>query len=105
MVVVALGLLIAAYLVALRLTLESTQIGPDTSTNYRDTVALIVHGAAIGVSLIAGFALGKWLNGLGFAYATLFVAVIFVAMVGTMAGSQALACQQGRNDLVRHWQC
>ena len=103
--VVLFALILAGYLAALRLTVESSRIDPDTTTNYRDAVALIVHGSALAVALVFGFVLGKWLNGLGFGYALLFASVMCVAMVATMAGSQALACEQGRNDLVRHWHC
>jgi hypothetical protein len=53
---------------------------------------------------VLGFVAGKWFNGLGIAFATLFVLVLGICMVTVQMASYELACH-GHNDLVRHWQC
>jgi hypothetical protein len=98
-------LFVGAYIAAMRLTLDYSK--PDTghSPDYRDTVYFWVHIGFFVAAAVGGFALGKWLNGLGVAYALLFVVVIAFAMAGLAIGSFSLACDGGHNDLIRHWTC
>ena len=69
-----------------------------------DNVYAALHIGLLAVAAVIGFVLGKWLNGLGLAYATLFVLVLSVIMVGAQLTTYELACR-GHNDLIRHWQC
>ena len=98
---VALLLLLTAYAGAMQLTLDYAR---DHSASTRDTLYAAIHLGVLAFAAVAGFALGKWLNGLGLAYATLFVVVLATAMVFGLFGSQALACR-GHNDVLRHWSC
>jgi hypothetical protein len=98
-------LFVAAYLVAMRLTVDVSEPGKGYSPDYRDTVYFWLHAGTLATAAIAGFALGKWLNGLGVAYALLFVLVVAFAMAGFALGSFSLACHAGHNDLIRHWTC
>lgn len=103
---VLLALIIAGvYLVLLRTTMDISQPTSNRSANARDTVYFALHLTVLVGAVVAGFGLGKWLNGLGLAYAVLMLAVMSALMVGAQAGSQTLACRGGHNDLVRHWTC
>lgn len=106
-VCVAVGLLVLAalYLAAMRLTINVSDIHSKADADYRDAVYLALHGGLLFVSLISGFVLGRWLNGLGFAHALLFAVVISLVMIGTQLGSYQLACHAGHNGLVRQWTC
>lgn len=97
--------LFAAYAAALHLTLLTPEDGRRLDTEERDAIYFAIHGAVLLGGAVIGFALGKWLNGLGFAYATLCVVALFALMATAQLGSQALACSGGENDLIRHWTC
>jgi uncharacterized protein related to proFAR isomerase len=97
--------LIATYLVLLRVNIDLTRVQAKAGRDHRDLVYLVIHGSILAGGGVLGFALGKWLNGLGVAYAVLVLTVLCIAMVGTQVGSQALACRADRNDIVRHWTC
>jgi hypothetical protein len=96
--------LAAGYLAALHITLV-TPADADVDIEERDSIYFAIHGAGLLVAPVVGFALGKWLNGLGFAYAALFFVTLFALMAAAQVGSQALACSAGENDLIRHWTC
>jgi hypothetical protein len=104
---VAAGVIVAVVaLYLLTLWLLSGHSKPDQghSANARDTVYFSVHGGFLVFAAVSGFFAGKWLNGLGFAYATLTAVTVLVLMVGAQIGSHSLACN-GHNDLIRHWAC
>lgn len=100
------GLLVlfAAYFAIMRAVVGVSDIESKADANYRDTVYLIVHLGLLSVAAVLGFVAGKWLSGLGVAYAMLFVIVLALGMVFAQAGSYELACR-GRNDVIRHWSC
>ncbi|MGE5595577.1 MAG: hypothetical protein ACM3S1_06020 [Hyphomicrobiales bacterium] len=100
----ALLLLTAVYLLLMRLTIDVSHLDADTTADDRDLFYLGLHSGVLLFAAVAGFALGKWLNGLGLAYSVLFAIVLAVCMVGLQVGSQELACH-GHNDLIRHWEC
>jgi len=97
-------LLTGVYLAAMHWTVDVSHIKPGENTDHRDAVYLAIHSGMAVAGLVMGFAMGKWLNGLGFAYATLFFALVLVMMVAAQFASFSLACH-GQNDLLRHWQC
>lgn len=101
----ALLVLVVAYLVLLRVAFAVWDIDETANGNRRDNFFLLIHGGLLAAAAVAGFGAGKWLNGLGVAFAVLFLSVMAAVQLGTIAGSQALACQADRNDLVRHWTC
>lgn len=98
------ALIAAAYIAAMRAVLEVSVLSSDTELERRDEVYLILHGGTILAAAIIGFLVGKWFNGLGIAYAILFVLITTVAMMAVLLGSYELACQ-GHNGLIRHWEC
>jgi hypothetical protein len=105
--VASLGLLIVlvlAYLATMHALLDFSRADRGHTSNERDIVYAYVHLGFLALALVAGFLLGKWLSGLGFAFATLFFVVLSVTMVAAQMTSYELACH-GHNDLVRHWQC
>jgi hypothetical protein len=97
--------LTAGYLLLLRLAFTTWGIDESATGTRRDNLFLIIHGAFLVGAPIAGFVAARWLNGLGVAFAVLFFSLMVVAELGTIAASQALACNGGRNDLIRHWNC
>ena len=97
-------LLAAVYLLAMRLTVDISRVSTPDAADTRDTVYLALHLGLLLVAAGAGFALGRWLSGLGLAYGTLFAVCLALTMVFAQMGSQALACE-GHNDLIRHWEC
>lgn len=106
-VLVAGGGLVAitgVYVLAMHLTVGASKLGPRQSADQRDLLYLYLHLGVLFAAACLGFGLGKWLNGLGVAYATLFVIVVAITMVLAQLGSQALACE-GYNDILRHWAC
>jgi hypothetical protein len=105
--VIALGLLllVGLYLLAMRLTVDlSMKTDTPAQLDRRDEIYGLIHLGILLLGLVSGFGAGKWLNGLGVAYAGLFAVVLVTAMVATQLGSEELACH-GHNDLVRHWRC
>ena len=97
-------LLGAAYVAAMYALIDLSQVDTDREANDRDTAYAILHVGLLTGAAMIGFGVGKWLNGLGFAYATLFVLVLAVLMVVAQLSSYELACH-GHNDLIRHWTC
>jgi hypothetical protein len=93
------------YVGLLRYFLDVSEVDAGASHEHRDLVYLSVHAGVLAGAGVGGFLLGKWLNGLGVAYALLVLSATVVVMVGTQIGSQTLACEGGYNDLVRHWSC
>ncbi|GIW13225.1 MAG: hypothetical protein KatS3mg062_0664 [Tepidiforma sp.] len=98
-------LLLAGYLAAMRATVGISAVNSDQEAAERDLVYLAVHGGLLVIGSAVGFAAGKWVNGLGLAFAVLFVVVLAVAMVGVQVASFELACGAGYNGLIRHWHC
>jgi len=98
-------LLTTGYLAALRATIGVTEIHSDRDAAVRDQVYLVLHGGLLFIAAVAGFAAGRWINGLGVAWATLLVVALAVTMVAVQVGSFELACSAGQNGLVRHWHC
>ncbi len=88
----------------MRPSVDVSRLHEKSDANRRDAVYLAIHGTLLLVAATGGFALGRWLSGLGLAYAMLFVAVLLVVMIAAQAGSYELACN-GHNDLIRHWTC
>ena len=102
--IAGLTLLVGIYLVAMRMSIDVSRLSAKGDANHRDAVYLAIHGGMLLLATIGGFALGRWLAGLGIAYALLFVAVLSVLMVGAQLGSYEAACH-GHNDVIRHWTC
>ena len=96
--------LLAAYVVAMRLAIDISRVGTNHEADYRDAVYLAIHGGGLVAASVVGFALGKFVSGLGVAFSLLFLIVVAVAMVSVQLGSYQLACT-GHNDLIRHWTC
>ena len=94
----------AVYVAAMNALLEVSRIESTAEAADRDNVYAALHVGLLALAAVIGFVLGKWLNGLGLAYATLFVLVLSVIMVGAQLTTYELACR-GHNDLIRHWQC
>lgn len=101
----ALVLLGAVYLVIMRLSVDLSRIDDEADANARDNVYLALHLGLLLVAAIAGYVLGRWLGGFGMAYGVLFVVVLALFMTFSLFGAQALACEGGRNDVIRHWEC
>jgi hypothetical protein len=100
-----LGLFVVAYLAAMRATIGVSEVAGAGDAAERDQVYLMLHGGLLGLAAIVGFVAGKWLRGLGLAFAVLFVVVLAIAMVGIQVASFELACTAGYNGLIRHWHC
>ena len=71
----------------------------------RDAIYFSIHLATIVIGCFCGFILGKWLNGMGAAFALLFVVVLVSSLTGTQVVTYKLACGGGPNNIVRHWTC
>jgi len=102
--VAALLVLAGIYVLAMRLSLDVSRLEGTTTPSDRDFYYLLLHSAVLILGGTAGFLLGKWLNGLGFAFAVLFILVLAFAMVGLQMATYQAACQ-GYNDIIRHWTC
>ncbi len=100
----ALVVLGTAHLALLRATIDVSHLDQRHTASERDAAYFYLHVGVLLVAAVIGFGLGKWLNGLGVAYAVLFIVALALAMVLAQLGSFALACQ-GHNDLIRHWTC
>ncbi len=105
MTVAALLVVAGAYLLAMYFSVDRLTPDSDTSVDERDAIYLWMHLGFVTGATVVGFAVGKFLNGLGFAFAVLFFAALFGLMVLGHVGSHALACDGGRNDVFRHWTC
>jgi len=101
---VLLVLLVAAYVGVMNALVEMSRVESIDEAGRRDAAYAYLHLVMIAGSGVIGFVAGKWFNGLGVAFATLFVVVMVVAMLGVQLASYEMACH-GHNDLVRHWQC
>jgi hypothetical protein len=101
----ALILLAALYLVLMRLSVDLSRIEDEADANVRDNVYFALHLGLLLAAALAGYVLGRWLGGFGFAYGVLFVVVLALFMTFSLFGAQALACEGGRNDVIRHWEC
>src|SRR5258708_21225099 len=75
------AVLLGLYALVMHLTVGVSRVDLGRSASHRDAVYLGIHLAVLALSLLAGFVAGRWLNGLGLAYATLFGAPIAVGMV------------------------
>ncbi len=104
-VVSALLLLVAIHRAVLRVTIDVTRLSESRTVDDRDLVYLILHSALLLGAIAVGFAIGAWRTRAGLGLAMLFACVLAVTMVVVQAGSEVLACEMDRNDLVRHWQC
>lgn len=96
--------LLGGYVLSMHLLVHSTEVGPAFTASDRDATYAAVHGAFLLGTIVFGFLLGKWLNGLGLAYATLFFFVVACSMVFVQLGTHTLACH-GHNDITVHWTC
>ena len=97
--------LFAFYVAAMRMNLEKSHLASGDLGDQRDEAYLAIHLGVTALAAVVGTLLGKWLNGLGFAFMALFVAVMLSLMLVATLGSQHLACSSGRNDVLRHWTC
>lgn len=102
--VAGLLVLVAGYVVAMRLSIDISRVVSGREADHRDAIYLAIHGGGLVLASVVGFALGKFVSGLGVAFSLLFLIVVAVAMVTVQVGSYQLACT-GRNDLIRHWTC
>jgi hypothetical protein len=96
--------LVALYVLALRLTLDETRVDGSTTANDRDRLLAAIHGGALLLTAVLGFLTGLWLRRSALGFALLLIAVVVVGMMVVQLGSFELACR-GHNDIVRHWQC
>ena len=101
---VLLAALLVAYVGVMYAVLDVSRVANEHDANERDVAYAYLHLVFLAGSAVIGFLAGKWLNGLGIAFGTLFAVVIVVGMLTIQLSSYSLACN-GHNDLVRHWQC
>ena len=85
----AAGLLLfaALYVLLMRIALPGSQLETVRAADDRDLAYLAIHLGLLAGGAIAGFFLGKWLSGLGLAFALLFVVVLSVSMVAAQIGN------------------
>lgn len=102
--IAGLVLLTGFYVLLMRLSLDVSRLEGTTSPSDRDLYYFVLHVAVLILAGASGVLVGKWLNGLGFAFAVLFVVVIAFAMLLLQFATYAAACE-GYNDLIRHWTC
>ncbi|WP_322818292.1 hypothetical protein [Tepidiforma sp.] len=96
---------VAGYVGAMRATVGLSLVESDADAARRDLVYSVIHvGLLVGAAMV-GFVTGKWVNGLGLAFAVLFVVVLATAMVGLQVVTFEVACSGGPNGLIRHWHC
>lgn len=103
--VALLVLLFAAYVVITHAAVGTRVPVGQAAMSRRDSIYFSIHLATILIACLFGFALGKWLNGLGVAFALLFVVVMVSSLAATQVVSYKLACGGGQNNIVRHWTC
>ncbi|MEP7216245.1 MAG: hypothetical protein ABI782_08330 [Anaerolineaceae bacterium] len=103
--VVVLLALFAAYVLVTHRTVGAEVPLGNAELNQRDTIYFSIHLATVVVGSVLGFALGKWLNGLGAAFALLFLVVLVSSLAVTQVVTYRLACDGGQNNIVRHWTC
>lgn len=102
--VALLVLLLAAYIGVMHALVEMSRVETDDDAAQRDAAYAYLHLVLVAGAAIIGFVAGKWFNGLGIAFATLFVVVMVVGTLATQMVTFEMACH-GHNDVVRHWQC
>jgi hypothetical protein len=95
-------MLVVAYVGVMNALLDLSR--PAHDVDRRDTAYAYVHLVMLLGAAIIGFLAGKWFNGLGLAFATLFALVLLISMLAVQLTTYELACH-GHNDIVRHWQC
>jgi uncharacterized membrane protein YoaK (UPF0700 family) len=91
-----------AYIGVMQLLIDVS--APDEDPDRRDLVYLYVHVGFLGVGAILGFLLGKWVNGLGVAFAVFVVTVLAVSMLFAVLASRAITCNTDA-EFLRHWTC
>jgi MFS family permease len=96
--------LVGVYVGLMRTLISVSRLTSDTDIERRDEAYALVHLGVLAIAAVSGFLLGRWFNGLGLAYALLFVIVVAISMLALLLGSYELACA-GHNDILRHWQC
>jgi cytochrome bd-type quinol oxidase subunit 2 len=98
------GLIVSAYVISAHVLVGSDVPSSASQADQRDTTYFAIHAGGLLFALVAGFTLGKFLNGLGVAFGLLFFVVVATVMsAGQIAAYQA-ACN-GQNDIIRHWTC
>lgn len=102
---VLIALCVAGYVGAMRATVGLSVVESDADAARRDLVYLAIHLGVLGGAAMVGFVAGKWVNGLGLAFAVLFVVVLATVMVGLQVVTFEVACSGGPNGLIRHWHC
>jgi uncharacterized membrane protein YfcA len=102
--VVGFVLVVSAYLVAMRFSLDLSRVDEGRSADTRDLAYLLIHAAVFAGALLVGFLSERIGSGMGFAFVAIMAILTLAMMAGVQMGSFALACN-GHNDLVRHWQC
>ncbi len=102
--VLACALLLGIYIGLMRSVISVSRLNSSGDLERRDEAYAVVHLGVLVMAALSGFLLGRWFNGLGLAYALLFLIVVAVSMLALLLGSYELACH-GQNDLLRHWQC
>lgn len=103
--VVLLLCLFAGYIFATHAAVGADIPVSSAAMSRRDTVYFSIHLGSIVVGSVSGFALGKWVNGLGAAFALLFLVVLVTSLAATQVVTYKLACDGGQNNIVRHWTC
>lgn len=98
------GTTLAAYVIAAHILVGSDVPSSAAQADQRDTTYFAIHAAGLLFSLIAGFTLGKFLNGLGVAFGLLFFVVVGTAMSAGQVAAYQAACN-GQNGIIRHWTC
>jgi hypothetical protein len=97
-------LILAAFVTTAHFLVGTSAPGNSHEADRRDALYFTIHAATLLAALLLGFALGKWLNGLGLALGMLcFVVVASILALGQVAAYEA-ACH-GQNDIIRHWSC
>ena len=102
--VALLAMLLGAYIGVMHAVVDVSRVTTDRDADERDLAYVYLHLAMLTGAGIIGFFAGKWVNGLGIAFATLFVIVMSIGMLSVQLSSYELACH-GHNNLVRQWQC
>ena len=92
----------AAYIGAMQLVIDVS--APGRSVDRRDEVYLYLHLGFLAAGATLGFLAGKWLNGMGFAVATLVTTVLTISMVMAHLTSRAITCGSD-TEFLRHWTC
>lgn len=96
-----------AYTAILAATIDVSRLTDSRTASDRDLIYLGIHAGTFALAIIAGYVFGRWANGQAFAFAALLFILISIWMLAAQVGSYAIACEinDGRNDVIRHWQC